>query len=71
MTYTPIEKFGRRLRQDRKRRRAIQNRYYRMLASRLEREGPGIVDPVGAAIFRDTQRAINRFNKTNKDGHYD
>ena len=71
MTYSATEKFDRRLRQSRKKKRRVESRYTRMLCHRLEQEGPRVVDPIANAIFRDTQRAINRFNKTNKDGHYD
>lgn len=71
MSYTSAEKFGRRLQQTREKRHAVQARYNQMLVGKLEREGPGVFDPIGAAMFRDTQRAIHRFNRTNKDGHYD
>jgi len=42
-----------------------------MLLSRLSREGLGIVDPIANAIWKDTQIAIRRFNRTNVEGHYD
>lgn len=72
MTQTAGEKLGRRLRWSRERRLAVEDRYIQMLLSRLERKGIGTPDIIRAAMNRDMQRAVCRFNKeNNEDGHYD
>ena len=67
MSYSWIEKFERRQRQSRDKRRALMRRYDKMLLSRLEREGTGIADPAGNAVFRDMMRAVYRFNRSRID----